>query len=170
MKRRLALCLTMCVLVSLVVVAERPTKIQTVYTGVSHVYLPDGTYLMSIPWPVMEGAHRITGEVTHYMDLNWDGHIINDGQGRERGQQFRPDPFLETFRDRVRITGTMEIIMFDEVTGTYAGTCYNTHEIFGTADEILPVYPWAQPMGSANGQGWWFAFTEVQIFIPVFEP
>ena len=167
MKRVVTLTVVALVLAWVTAAAEAPVVIQTVYTGVSHVYSPDGTHLVSIPWPVVQGELRITGEVTHYMDLAGDGHIINDGQGREKGQEFQLDPFYGIFLDRTRITGTMELILFDECTGTMSGTCENIHEVFGTAEEVLPYYPWAEPVGSVNGRGWWFIGTEVQVFIPV---
>ena len=104
------------------------------------------------------------------MDLMGNGHIINDSQGRERGQEFQFDPLCGMFRDRARFSGTMELILFDEFTGTMSGTVDKIHEVFGTADEILPYYPWAEPIGSVAGKGWWFIFTEVQIYIPVYSP
>jgi len=170
MKKQLALCLAACLLIGVVAVAEPPPTIQTVYTAVSHCYLPDGTYLLSIPWPTQYGELRVTGEVIHYMDLVGKGHFINDGQGRENGQEFQLDPFYSIFMDRARISGTMELILFDESIGTMSGTIEKIHEVYGTAEEILPFYPWAEPIGSVNGQGWWFVGTEVQVFIPIFDP
>ena len=167
MKRLMILCLTLCVLASFVVLAAPPVVIQVTYTGESFLYFPDGAFLMYIPWPLQHEDVRVTGEVVHYEDLMGKGHIINDGQGIERGQQFVPDPFYGLLLDRARYTGTMELILFDCCTGTMEGVCTVIHEVFGAADEVLPLYPWAEPQGSPNGKGWWLIGIEIQNYIPV---
>lgn len=168
MKRCAIACLAALLFLSVAAWSETGDEITIYVMFESDVYFPDGTFMFhSGPMPQIESV-RLTGSAAHYGSLIGDGHIINDGVGRDKGQQFMLDPWYATLRMRYRTQGTMEIIQFDETTGTMDGEATVWYEVFGFADEVLPLYPWADPRGSAKGQGWWLIAVEEQIWTAVY--
>jgi len=146
--------------------ADSPTMVLATSDVVSYLFQPDGTPLFPIPWGLFTEEVLLTGEASHYLNLAGKGHIINDGRGVDKGQEFVLDPFYGQLPDRTRHSGPMELILFDCCTGTLAGTITVIHEVFGTAGEVLPLYPWAESWGSEMGKGWWFIGTELQVWTP----
>jgi hypothetical protein len=167
MKRALALCLVLCVFGSLAALAKTETVLITTRID-AEVYTLDGAFLFYADYGELTLRARLTGKVTHYGDLSGKGHIINDGQGRERGQEFALDPFYGILPHRFRFSGTMDLILFGDGTGTMEGACPVWHDVFGTAEEVLALYPWATARGSENGQGWWCIAIEYQNYYPVY--
>jgi hypothetical protein len=167
MKRAWVLCLVACVLSGLIAQAKTEEVVITTYVD-AEVFALDGTFLFYADYGLLTASARLTGKVTHYGDLTGKGHIINDGQGRERGQEFGVDPFYGILPHRWRYSGTMELILFGDGTATMEGSCPVWHDVFGTAEEVLPLYPWAAPRGSENGQGWWCIGIEYQTYYAVY--
>jgi hypothetical protein len=165
-----SLSLAVCLLLGWAALAESPSMVLATSDVVSYIYLPDGTFLFPIPWGLFTEEVLLTGKASHYLALAGKGHIINDGRGIDKGQEFFFDPFYGQLKDRQRMGGPMELILFDCCTGTLAGTITVIHEVYGTADEVLPLYPWAEPRGSEKGKGWWFIGTEVQVWTPIPAP
>ena len=168
MKRVVALCMVACVLGGFLGVADAPDLVEITTHVDAEVYALDGTFLFYADYGLLTFSVRLTGKVTHYVDLSGKGHVINDGQGRERGQEFGLDPFYGVLPHRFRIAGTAELILFGDGTGTMEGFCPVWHDVFGTAEEVLPLYPWVVPLGSENGKGWWIVAIEYQNYYPVF--
>jgi hypothetical protein len=167
MKRALVLCLVMSLLGCLVALADQPEVILITTYIDAEVYALDGTFLFYADYGPVTWPARLTGAVTHYYGLAGKGHIINDGQGRERGQEFSLDPFYGVLPHRFRIEGSAELILLGDGTGTLEGCCPVRHDVYGTAEEVLPLYPWAAPQGSEEGKGWWCIGIEYQNFYPV---
>ena len=134
----------------------------------AYFYLPDGSLLFFADYGLQVEPARVTGEVVHYGGLIGDGHIINDGAGRGKGQQFILDPWYGQLRMRYRTSGSMDVILFDDGTGTCDGLVTVVYELFGSAEEVLALYPWAEPHGSAEGRGWWLMGTQDQFWMPIF--
>jgi hypothetical protein len=165
-----AACLAVCLFVGVpFVVAAEPVTVKTVSWVESTGYLPDGTYFITIPWGYMEFDVVISGKAVHF-PVSGKGHSVTDGTGRIRSQSFTPDFFTGQLLDRHRSSGVLEVIQFDDGTGTLDAVGVITHEVFGTAEEVLSIYPWAVPQGTGNGKGWWLWIIEIQTYTPISPP
>ena len=168
MKHLAILCLVVCVFGGLTGWAAAGDEILIIVNAEGYVYFPDGTLMFYVDYGIQIESARLTGRAAHYGNLIGSGHIMNDGQGRDKGQQFMLDPFYGVLPDRCRTRGTMNIIQFDSSTGTMEGECAVYHEVFGTAEEVLALYPWAEPRGSEEGKGWWLIGMDKQVWSPVY--
>lgn len=170
MKRVTAACLVVCVLIGGAFMAIAESEIvKTVSWVVSTGYYPDGSFFMTVPWGYLEFDVVVTGEAVHF-PTSGKGHNITDGMGRSRSQSFTADWFTGQLLDRHRSSGTLELIRFGDGTGTLDAEFVITHEVFGTAEEVLSIYPWAVPQGTGNGKSWWLWIVEIQSYTPIPAP
>jgi hypothetical protein len=169
MKRAAAL-LAACVLVGITVGVNAGQEIVSTVSSVESAgFLPDGTPFMTVSWGLLGFDIVVTGKAVHF-PTSGKGHNLTDGTGRSRSQSFTLDWFTGQLLDRHRSSGSLELIRFDDGTGTLDAVFVITHEVFGTADQVLAIYPWAVPQGSGNGKGWWLWIIEIQSYTPISPP